>query len=503
MRTWYAFACCSAIRALPETLLLRSPESRLKYEKLVSDILVVLRHWSDRWTGQAEWQSFLNRKSFCHEVEEAVVPIYEVIALVEARHSRDSATAVESPAVLDVVDLCCGKGFFAMILSYLAPQYPLLEKYIRRIVIVEKNTDIKWNHIDACNTDVREAEAIATAAAAATGPVEDRSERLAVLARLHIEVWPDTNVHSEEFERKLLGVDFFSHQAPLLGASAPPLPMPPSTVAAAVATAPAIPDASGHKPAEVGLVLVGIHLCRRLSSRFVELANMCHCRESRAVTVGAVLAPCCLPRFSGSVFVQKRPVITADGAVLCGPAGGGKAAAAAAVAAAKKLCWRCGLEGHPRSECMADDETAAQAKKRRKTGELLTKVACGAGEGKAGAPLGHQMDAGAYSEMDLTVLSTCANPFRAWCEFLFESLVHPRDGTGCGSGSSEGSYREILRVELADGVRHGVGGSSGAAPAPVQGVGSADCSTEGSRATVTNDSKNWNDFRKTTWLVIR
>lgn len=513
-----------AIRALPCTLLLRAPESRLKYEKLVSNIGEVLSSWSRRWVGRGEWQSFLNRKSFCHEVEEAVVPISEIIALVEHRHAEAQLSTHIAP--LDVVDLCCGKGFFAMILSYLAPKYPLLEKYIRRIVIVEKNGDVKWNHIHACNADV--------CAVAAKHALDDTSQKTvttkvqtgaeveeAWFARIHVEVWANTNIHSEAFERQLLSIDHSSHSSKLLCTQA----------ASLTASSREKAQEQGRKQdivaaAEVGLVFVGIHLCKRLSSRFVELANMFQCRKSvtKAETVGAVLAPCCLPRFSGTVYVQARAVVSPDGGLLCGlvgsnatgPSGTGANAVSASASASaeawnKNMCWRCGQEGHARSQCTApvDAEAERAARKRMKLSERLEKSAAGLGglgEGRPGPPVGYSVDQAAFVEMDMTKLGSSVNPFQTWCEFLYSALgatphvfdpvttetIDNRDG-------AKRRRKEILRVELADGVRHGVGGAG-------KGVVAAESSGDtvaGAGAANTAGDKHWNDARKTTWVVMR
>jgi len=487
----------SAIRALPDTLLLRAPESKLKYTQLVADIGDVLQSWSKRWVGLSEWQSFLNRKSFCHEVEEAVVPIYEVIMLVEQREMvRQSAGSVVPP-VLDVVDLCCGKGFFAMLLSYLAPKYPLLERHIRRIVIVEKNRDVKWDHIHACNVDV-----VAATTDTDTSVKGGEDAVTSVLARLHIDVWGNTNIHSEEFERRLLDIHRGSHCSV----------MTPTTKQHA--------SQSATKPQpEVGLVFVGIHLCRRLSSRFVELANMFRCRESRATTAGVVLAPCCLPRFSGVVYVQTRALAglaaasnayAAGGTVLCGtvfPSTG-----VGARKWNKNMCWRCGEEGHDKTACAVPEEEARELKRQRRQTERLEQGLSGAVDGgsatSGGAPLGFALDAAAYTRLELADLAGNTAPFRAWCEFLFDSLARPDTASGIAS------FCGVLRVELADGVRHGVGGDvSGTARdgtvAAESSVGEPAATIKGSEASsvvapvVDTGDKNWNDFRKTTWLIAR
>ena len=59
-----------------------------------------------------------------------------------------------------VVDLCCGKGVFAMLLSYLAARPALAaglgSAAVAQLVMVEKATagQISWVHIEEANRDV-------------------------------------------------------------------------------------------------------------------------------------------------------------------------------------------------------------------------------------------------------------------------------------------------------------------------------------------------------------
>jgi hypothetical protein len=100
-------------------------------------------------------------------------------------------------------------------------------------------------------------------------------------AALPIVIWGGQNIHDEAFEVRL-----HHHCNP---------PLPPKTPATAKdeAVHPA-PPSTGSLPSVAEhrhVALVGIHLCRRLSSRFVELTNSL----GPELVQKAILAPCCLP----------------------------------------------------------------------------------------------------------------------------------------------------------------------------------------------------------------
>ena len=172
------------------------------------------------------------------QVEEAIVPLRALIRHFEEQADSIACDDAALPLV-DVADLCCGKGFFGMLLSYIAAWHPLLQGRIGSIVLVEKNLKVRWEHIEAANADVAAADSASNADV--------------IRAVLPIMVWRGANIHDEAFEIQL------HHHC-----------KPPG------------------QPQARRLLLVGIHLCRRLSSRFVELVNSLGPR----LVVKAVLAPC-------------------------------------------------------------------------------------------------------------------------------------------------------------------------------------------------------------------
>ena len=81
-------------------------------------------------------QSFLNGKGLLHEAEECVVGLHHVLTYLEAACARGERLAV--------VDLCAGKGTFAVLLAALVARRPALSC---EIVLVEKSMNINWRHV--------------------------------------------------------------------------------------------------------------------------------------------------------------------------------------------------------------------------------------------------------------------------------------------------------------------------------------------------------------------
>ena len=120
-----------AYRALATTPLLRRADSFMAL--VVADVRSVLKSWCAH-CGDARWSSFLNRKSFLHEVEEAITPLVALCRRVD-REAKCGGTAV---ADITVVDVACGKAFFSMLLGGLRELRPLLHARVAKVLLVEK-----------------------------------------------------------------------------------------------------------------------------------------------------------------------------------------------------------------------------------------------------------------------------------------------------------------------------------------------------------------------------
>ena len=105
-----------AADALDDLQLLSTEAGRATYGPLVSEVQRVLRSWDRR---RVMLGTFLNRKTFLHEVEEAIVPLSLLIDRV--RRMDTAPVAAPRPRPLLVFDLCCGKGLTGVVLSYLLP----------------------------------------------------------------------------------------------------------------------------------------------------------------------------------------------------------------------------------------------------------------------------------------------------------------------------------------------------------------------------------------------
>ena len=197
--------------------LLASQEGRESFGSAVRLIAAVLRGWAARWGGGGRrggggrWRSLLEKRSLLHEAEEAVVPLATLLQWLEAR----GGCGVQP--LFTLVDLCCGKGVFSLIVSHAAALEPRL-RAIGYILMIDRATrsQVDWGMVDDANADVAglsEPDPTSTAA-------------------VPLELWPDCNIHEKN--------DI-------------------------------VEDRLRSSPGQV--LIVGIHLCRSLSPRAISLYN--------------------------------------------------------------------------------------------------------------------------------------------------------------------------------------------------------------------------------------
>jgi len=196
------------------------------YESTARQVVDVLRAWGDEWAGTEEMKSFLRKKeALLHETEESIIALHHLREWWKAaRLDSDSFVAI---------DICCGKGYFSMYLTYLVGMFWGKEDQgidrpkLDHIILFDKATDseLNWHHVDAAN-----------------GTADSEGRPL-------LELWPGTNIHDYD----VLLTRLINYQKPL--------------------------------------VMIGIHLCKMLSPAFVSLVN-----GLGKQCCFVCLAPCCLPR---------------------------------------------------------------------------------------------------------------------------------------------------------------------------------------------------------------
>lgn len=107
--------------------------------ELTRKVVSILRRWGKNWSGKKGWMGFLNKNSLLHEVEESIVSLESLIRWMDENRPSDGIT---------IVDVCCGKGVFSLLTSYVFEDDPRVEK----IIMLDKAT-INWSHVKAANKD--------------------------------------------------------------------------------------------------------------------------------------------------------------------------------------------------------------------------------------------------------------------------------------------------------------------------------------------------------------
>ena len=237
---------------------------RPKYDGFVEITAVLLRDWADRWCGIKEFQSLLNKTRLLHEMEESIVAIHSLVQWMNCtntaikknveEHKRleenhdpsnkrpklqkdDDFTHFKKDGLNDdndryklrllqpiissensstdkkitVIDLCCGKGIFSMLLSFMimsSGRWEILKplRNIQNIIMIDRAKDINWHHIEKTN-EVN-------------------------IGKVQIDIWSGVNIHEQD---EMLFQKFLQIKG--------------------------------------SLAIVGIHLCKTLSPKCVSIYN--------------------------------------------------------------------------------------------------------------------------------------------------------------------------------------------------------------------------------------
>jgi hypothetical protein len=121
-----------------------SPVSADYSPEILAQVLAILRNWAQAWSGVAAYQSFLNKKSLHHEIEECLPALH---------HLNEWRKVVSHVDRFVAMDVCGGKGCLAMLVQYVAAHYwnkdgsgrPILD----HVILLEKAKcdEIDWYHL--------------------------------------------------------------------------------------------------------------------------------------------------------------------------------------------------------------------------------------------------------------------------------------------------------------------------------------------------------------------
>lgn len=234
-----------------------------KYDELADEIAEVLRYWAHKWAGVNSWQSFLNKSSLLHEVEESIVTIQALLDWLGRSGGFDNVYQQNGSNIV-VLDVCCGKGVSSMLLTFLAarPKYHSKLKRIRYCVMMDKakKSQIHWNHIEEANQIFHEQQQLTSGSNS--------------IVAFPIEVWDNCNIHDDSFFDRLNAFE---------------IPSICSTTSTDIRDHNSTTLQQHHQ-----FAMIGIHLCKTLSPRCISVFNMLGTEKAPFLC----LAPCCLPRFS-------------------------------------------------------------------------------------------------------------------------------------------------------------------------------------------------------------
>lgn len=120
----------------------------MPFHTLTPAVTEILRHWGTQWADNDTQQNLLNKANLLHEVEESV------FALGLLMEWLDSPSFKNNYEMIDLIDLCCGKGICSLLASYLFAN----DTRIASIVMMDKpdnaqdgSGSLDWSHVGTAN----------------------------------------------------------------------------------------------------------------------------------------------------------------------------------------------------------------------------------------------------------------------------------------------------------------------------------------------------------------
>lgn len=114
---------------------------------LIKEVSNILRQLGNRWGDDDEWQGILNKSTLLHEVEESILALGFLMDFIKNGNDRQ----LKMGSKITIVDVCCGKGIFSMLASYIFQN----ETRVDKIIMLDKG-EINWDHCHILNQCARD-----------------------------------------------------------------------------------------------------------------------------------------------------------------------------------------------------------------------------------------------------------------------------------------------------------------------------------------------------------
>ena len=248
---WHVARCARSLHALP----LCQGKTGEDFRRLADVLTCRMSGWHSKYSGRADWAHFFNKVSFMHEMEEVLLPLRVLRSLRPLKHSAVEPVPVPIP----------GKAATA-------------PKAFSSVDNVEVTV------VDLCGGKGFLTMCIAHGVLLSSAL---RVERVVLLEKARVN-WAH-----------LQRIPGWSG-APSVEIWGPPKEKFNLFDEAALKRLAELPGK---------LMLIGIHLCRRLATRAIEIFNLLGPDKA----IGLILAPCCLPIASGMIDIW-RPAAGAEAA---------------------------------------------------------------------------------------------------------------------------------------------------------------------------------------------
>jgi hypothetical protein len=117
-----------------------------EHKPLCDLVLLVMEGWATQWGRDKAMKSLFNGNAIYHEIDEYIVPLFNLLSYMEAFGKQASAERI---ALLDVAS---GKGYLSLLISSLSVHISALRN-IESITMVDKNKSMNLKHLDRIKED--------------------------------------------------------------------------------------------------------------------------------------------------------------------------------------------------------------------------------------------------------------------------------------------------------------------------------------------------------------
>jgi hypothetical protein len=124
----------------------KNRETLPAHKPLCDAVLQVMNAWAEKWGKDKAMKSLFNGNAIYHEMDEYIVPLFNLIAHLEAVEKKKPGVRIA------LLDIASGKGYLSLLISSLRLHFEAL-RIVDSITMVDKNKSMNLNHLERIRED--------------------------------------------------------------------------------------------------------------------------------------------------------------------------------------------------------------------------------------------------------------------------------------------------------------------------------------------------------------